>query len=171
MSVSNEHFFLALERLALALERLEDKKKEKIQVWSKGGVQSCSRPLERRDVIIDSGAGTTSAHPSQASSPLKGGTNTVLITATGAATAQVSTGPLVLQCLTTRGEPHTLRFPDALYSSEIAETLLSFGDLLDLGYLPVLEIHGGHLRTPQGDHLALHRTPTGGWLLPQHGQN
>ena len=60
--------------------------------------------------------------------------------------------------------------PDADYSSELTQTLLSFGDLLDLGYLPVLEIHGGYLRTPQGDHLALRRKPKGGWLLPQYGR-
>ena len=63
MSVSNEHFLIVL-------ERLKDTNKEKIQEWSKGGFQSCFRTLARRDVIIDSGSDETSAHPSEASSPL-----------------------------------------------------------------------------------------------------
>ena len=95
-------------------------------------------------------------------------TATCIITATGARTGPVSKGELVLRCRTTRGELHSLRVPDTLFSPEIDVTLLSFGQLLVLGYEPVLKRAGGNLLTPQGARIALRRSsPQDLWELPE----
>ena len=47
-------------------------------------------------------------------------------------------------------------------------TLLPFGQLLELGYLPVFKRAGGYLLTPQGARLALQRrSPQDPWELPE----
>jgi hypothetical protein len=47
-------------------------------------------------------------------------------------------------------------------------TLLSFGQLLELGYEPVLKGGGGYLLTPQGARIALRRSsPQNSWELPE----
>ena len=94
---------------------------------------------------MDSGATQSMSHVSQASSQLAA-TATRIIIATGARTGPVSKGKLVLRCRTTRGKRHTLRVPDTLFSPEIDVTLFSFGQLLELGYQPVLKRAEGYPR-------------------------
>jgi hypothetical protein len=58
--------------------------------------------------------------------------------------------------------------PDTLFSPEIDVTLLSFGQLLELGYEPVLKRAGGYLLSPQGARIALLRSsPQDPWELPE----
>ena len=97
------------------------------------------------------------AHNSQASSQLAA-TATCIITAIGARTGPASKGELVVRCRTTSGERHTLRVPNTLFPPEIDVTLLSCGQLLELGYLPMLKRAGGYLLMPQGARIAPRRS-------------
>ena len=130
-------------------------------------VACASHQAAHRENCIYSCAKQSMAHTSQASAQLRA-TATCTITATGARTGSVSKGELVLRCWTTQGELHILRVPDTLFSPEINVTLLPFGQLLELGYQPVLKRTGGFLLTPQGACLALQRrSPQDPWELPE----
>ena len=94
------------------------------------------------------------AHTPQASAQLAA-TATCIITATGAWTGLDSKGELVLRRRTTQGELHTLRMPDTLLPPESVVTLLCFGQLLELGYQPVLKRASCYMLTPQGARLAI----------------
>ena len=120
-----------------------------------------------RENCIDSGATKSIAHTSQAYAQLVA-TATCIITATGARTGPARKVELALRCRATQGALHTLKVPDTVFLPEIDVTLLSFGQLLELGYQPVLKRAGGYLLTPQGARLALQRrSPQDPWELPE----
>jgi hypothetical protein len=124
---------------------------------------------ERRSTVqlayVDSGAGRVitndvrGAHGALQPSKLR------VRSATGI-TAPVQTGIYALRTQTWDGMPCTLRFPDSLFSSEVGSTLISYNELLRLGFIVTLLESGGTVTSPEGVTIRLDKKPDGLWAFP-----